>query len=211
MQPVATPVTCMRCIYSLDADIIERVDLRATLQVGGNPEQREEILVDLRGSWFAVADMVSGFHQCALDEESKQFTAFICYLGLYEWCRCPMGIKGAPSYFQQQMALAFSGLLYTCLELYIDDVIVFGRDFKHYMYNLRRFFARVREKNLALSPKKCRFGLREVEYVGHVISEKGKYFTQEKMHKIRNFPRPVMNKQLKSFLGLANYFREHVL
>ena len=60
-----------------------------------------------------------------------------------------------------------------------------------------------------MSPSKCRFGLREVEYVGHVINEHGKTFSREKLTKVAEFPRPKTQKQLKSFLGLANYFREH--
>ena len=64
--------------------------------------------------------------------------------------------------------------------------------------------------NITLHPDKCRFGLPEVEYVGYVVNERGMSFSKEKKDSILNFPKPSIMKQLKSFLGLANYFHTHV-
>jgi hypothetical protein len=78
--------------------------------------------------YFAVMDFVSGFYQCELLEESRSATAFMTHMGLFEWIRVPMGIKGAPTYFQEVMESVLSGLTRSICELYIDDCIVFGRD-----------------------------------------------------------------------------------
>jgi hypothetical protein len=79
---------------------------------------------DRKPKWFGVMDLTQGFHQAPMHDDSMKYTAFICYLGLYEWTRCPMGIKGGPSYFQREISLAFSKLLYTKMDLYIDDIII---------------------------------------------------------------------------------------
>ncbi len=70
--------------------------------------------------------------------------------------------------------------------------------------------ASVRQFNITLNPKKCYFGLAEVEFVGHVLKTDGICFSTEKRIKVLDFALPAKQKQLKSFLGLVNYFRDHV-
>lgn len=166
---------------------------------------------DKRPKYFAVMDLTSGYHQAPLSVNSRKFTAFICFLGILEWLRVPMGLKGAPSYFQRVLAtIVLSGLMYVICELYIDDVLVFGNTEQEFIANLRKVFERFRKHNLTLNPKKCKYGISQVEYVGHVIDERGVTFSDEKRKKVLDFPLPTHMKQLKKFLGLANYFRDHV-
>ena len=167
---------------------------------------------DARPRYFAVMDATKGFFQTPLKLASQIFTAFIIYAGVYQWLRCPMGLKGAPGYFQRQLSLVFSaaGLLYLGLELYIDDIIVYGRTKEEFMSRLRRTFEVLREKRITLNPDKCKFGYSKVEYVGHTIDEEGLDFSETKKNKVLNFPVPTLSKHLKSFLGLCNYFRDHV-
>jgi hypothetical protein len=121
-----------------------------------------------------------------------------------------MGIKGSPALFQQAMSEALAGLLYNILELYLDDIIVHGEDADSYISNLETVFARLRERGLTLNPEKCKFGLEQVEYVGHLIDKEGLSMSAEKRNKVTEFPKPKKFKEMKSFLGLANYFRDHV-
>ena len=122
-----------------------------------------------------------------------------------------MGLKGAPSFFQMMIAtMVLAGLLYTICELYIDDIITTGQTEEEFMSNLRKIFKRCRQYNIKLNPKKCRLGLGEVEYVGHQINSEGLTFTKKKRDSVIDFPRPEYGKQLKSFLGLANFFRDHI-
>ena len=88
--------------------------------------------------------------------------------------RVPMGLKGAPSYFQRVMAtVVLAGLMYTACELYIDDILVFGKDEDEFVENLDKVLTALAKRNMTVNPKKCRFGLTEIEYVGHVINAKG--------------------------------------
>ena len=167
---------------------------------------------DARPRYFAVMDATKGFFQTPIDMASQIFTAFICFAGVYQWLRCPMGLKGAPGYFQRQLALLFAaaGLLYHGLELYIDDIIVYGNTKEEFLGRLRRTFEVLRKRRITLNPDKCKFGHSSVEYVGHVIDEKGIDFSAAKKNRVLDFPVPTLSKHLKSFLGLCNYFRDHV-
>jgi hypothetical protein len=119
---------------------------------------------------YGKVDMTSGFSQTAIDERSRPFTAFIISTGLFQWCRLPMGLKGAASYFQRMMASkVLAGLLYIFVELYLDDVLVYATNDEEFLERLRIVFERFRQFNITLNPKKCYFGLAEVEFVGHVL------------------------------------------
>ena len=78
-----------------------------------------------RPKLFAVMDCTSGYHQAPLSANSQVFTAFITFMGIFEWLRVPMGLKGAASYFQKVLStIVLIGLLYYVCELYIDDIVV---------------------------------------------------------------------------------------
>jgi hypothetical protein len=156
--------------------------------------------------------MTSGFSQTAIDERSRPFTAFITSTGLFQWCRLPISSKGAASYFQRMMASrVLAGLLYIFVELYLDDVLVYATKDEEFLIRLRVVFERFRQFNITLNPKKCYFSLAEVEFVGHVLKTDGICFSAEKRTKVLDFALPAKQKQLKSFLGLVNHFRDHVL
>ena len=102
-----------------------------------NINQMLDRLGSKRPKFFGVIELTSGYHQAPMHENSIRFTAFITYLGIYEWCRVPMGLKGAPSYFQKMMTESLAGLLGVVCELYLDNIIIFGFDETSYLNNLR--------------------------------------------------------------------------
>lgn len=176
-----------------------------------NIHQMLQRLGALRPKIFAVMDLTSGYHQAPLSLSSRILTAFITFMGIFEWLRVPMGLKGAPSYFQKVLAtVVLVGLLYTICELYIDDIIVHAREPKEFVDRLRKVFERLRKHKITLNPEKCSFGLSSVEYVGHTIDETGLSFSPEKLDEVLAIPPPQYAKELRSFLGLASYFRDHI-
>ena len=94
--------------------------------------------------------------------------------------------------------------------MYLDDSIVYGRGEAEFLKNLRSVFERFRFKNLKLKARKCRFGLKRVEYVGRVIEKDGLSMSKEKIETVLNFPLPKEVTSLRGFLGLPNYFRQFV-
>ena len=122
-----------------------------------------------------------------------------------------MGIKGSPPYFQRVMATqVLDGIIHTICQLYIDDCIVFASTEDEYMTRLEQVFQRFADRNIILNPDNTKLGLDEVEYVGHLISVEGIKFTEEKLANALSFPKPVKEKELKQFIGLVNYFRNHL-
>ena len=167
---------------------------------------------DSRPEFFAVFDLTSGYYQAEIDEESREFTAFLTRHGVYRWLRLPMGLTGACSYFQKSLSTqVLHGLMHNGTELYLDDCMVHADTLDLYLKRLRQVFLRFRESNITLNPTKCKLGLPKVEFVGHTIDRHGLHFTRDKLDSVLNFPRPETKKQVKSFLGLANYFRDHIL
>ena len=160
--------------------------------------------------WFGILDLTKGFYQVELDEESRIHTAFLTQSGLYQWKRIPMGLKNAPAHFQQVISQAISSLMYHTCELYIDDIILFAATEEEFIDRLERLLYKLKEKGITLNPAKCRLGLRSVEYVGHTLSLDGMTFSDEKRYGVYSTQRPETDKQLRSFLGLTNYFRDNV-
>jgi len=122
-----------------------------------------------------------------------------------------MGTKGATGYFQGIMAFVLAGLLFSACELYIDDCITAATGEREFISNLRNVLRRFSEKHIFVNPAKTKLGMKQVEYVGHTLSKDGYAFTDEKKDSVITAERPGTGKQLRSFLGLANHFREHVI
>ena len=160
---------------------------------------------------FGKMDLTNGYHQMPLAKESRKYTAFRSANGLHESNRVPMGLKNAGAYFQQAMADEVVGdILYDGAELYIDDILVHGTTDSEFLKRLEIIFKRCLEKGIVLSPKKCAFGMEETEILGHTINDKGSTFSREKLQGVLDFKLPSTSVQLQSFLGLGNYFRDHV-
>ena len=122
-----------------------------------------------------------------------------------------MGLKAACAYFQRvMMTQVLLGLLRRIVECYLDDLIVFGNTEESFLANLEELFQRLLASNVTLNPKKCRLGMEEIEYVGHTINSTGTHFSREKLSSVQEFKIPSTHRDLKSFLGLTNFFRDHI-
>ena len=160
--------------------------------------------------YFTVLDLTSGYFQIPIDEQSRILTAFRTAIGLFEWNRLPMGLKGAGSYFQMQMHKIFKDLLYNIIEIYLDDILIFAETKEELITNTEIVLERLRKHNITVNPEKVKMGLTEVEYVGHLIDKHGISFSQEKKNKVFEFRLPEKAHELKSFLGLCSQYRDHI-
>lgn len=143
-----------------------------------------------RAKFFAVLDLTSGYHQVLLSESCRRLAAFITDFGVFEPVRILMGLKTAPAYFQQQIALMLHQLIHDICELYIDDVIIHGRTEEEFLENLQRVLQRLREHGITLHPDKAKIGLTQLEYVGHIITQKWMGMSDAKINKVLDFPMP---------------------
>ena len=171
----------------------------------------DDTLDTLAGSkWFTTLDLISGYWQVEMAPEDKEKTAFCTPEGLFEFNVMPFGLCNAPATFQRLMELILAGLQWSSCLVYIDDVIVLGRDFDDHLTNLQYVLERLQEAGLKLQPEKCHFCKDEVSYLGHIISRHGVSTDPSKTNKVSSWPQPTTKRDVQCFLGLANYYRRFI-
>ena len=163
-----------------------------------------------RARYFSALDCASGYWQVPLAEEDRVKTAFSTTTGHYEYLRMPFGLKSAPSTFQRLMNRVFLGLIGTRCFVYLDDVIIFGETLQEHHERLREIFERLRQFNLKIEPDKCEFFKTELNYLGHVVTSEGVKPDPQKVKAISDFPTPRNATDVKSYLGLAGYYRKFI-
>lgn len=170
-----------------------------------------EILDQLGGAkYFSVFDLASGFHQIPMDDKDRHKTAFSTPHGHYEYNRMPFGLKNAPATFQRLMDQTLSGLQGNEMFVYLDDIVIYARSLSEHRTKFVKLAERLRKADLQLQPDKCQFLRKEVNYLGHLITEKGTLPDPCKLVAVRNFPRPKNAKNIKQFLGLTGYYRRFI-
>ena len=142
--------------------------------------------------------------------ESQEKTAFITHSGLYEFTVMPFGLCNAPVTFQRLMETVLARLAQTSCMVYIDDILVVGETFEDHLLNLRKVFDQLQKAGLRLKPTNCHLGKPQVEYLGYIVSVQGIAADPKKVQAIKSFPVPANLKTLRSFLGLASYYRRFI-
>ena len=122
----------------------------------------------------------------------------------------PFGLSNAPATFQRLMDRVLAGLHWEQCLVYLDDIIVFGRPFEEMLARLRCLMDRLQAAGLKLKASKCKWFQRSVQYLGHIVSSKGIECEPEKIATIKDWPTPRNVTQVRSFLGLASYYRKFI-
>ena len=120
-----------------------------------------------------------------LSQKSRPKSAFISSFGKWEFKRCPFGLAQAPAYFQRLVNEVLSG--FTFALGYLDDILVYSPDMETHLEHLRKLFIKLRDTDLKLKEIKCNF-LKHIQYLGHIVSEKGITPMPEKLACIREMP-----------------------
>ena len=151
----------------------------------------DDLLDALHGShYFSTLDLRSGYWQVSVADADREKTAFITPGGLWEFIRLPFCVCGGPATFQRAIEIILSGLTYeTCL-CYFDDIIIPSINIKQQCERLTAVLSRFPKHNLRVKASKCTFGVTHATFLGHVVSPQG-----------------VLTDQVRSFLGLAGYYR----
>ena len=171
----------------------------------------DESIDSLDGAkYFCTLDLASGYWQVPLDDNAKLKSAFIVPGGLFQFEVMPFGLCNAPSTFERLMEQVLSGLQWKILVVYLDDVIVYGPTVNEVLARLELVLQRLRGAQLKLKPKKCHLFKREVLYLGHVVSEHGVATDPTKIETVKNWPQPKTQTDVRSFLGLASYYRKYI-
>lgn len=160
-------------------------------------------------SVFSALDLTNGYWQLKLRASDRPFTAFtIPGKGQFQWITTPQGLMGAPASFARLMdqLMADAENVIT----YLDDVLIHSKNHTSHLQHLRVAVDRIGAANLRLNPRKCTFGSSKVEYLGHTLTSTGIRPGNDKAKAVAEADTPKSLKQLRSFLGLANYFRQYI-
>ena len=156
------------------------------------------------GKYFSTLDLSHAYNQIQLDDESKKYLTINTHRGLYRYTRLPFGVASAPALFQKFMDIILQGL--DGVICYLDDIMVTGSSESEHLDNLKNVFHRLREHGVRVKRNKCTFMKDSVQYLGHRIDAQGLHATDDKIKAIAEAPIPKNVQELRSFLGLLNYY-----
>jgi RNase H-like domain found in reverse transcriptase/Reverse transcriptase (RNA-dependent DNA polymerase)/Integrase core domain/Integrase zinc binding domain len=170
-----------------------------------------EMMDSLWGSkYFSTIDLGNAYYQVELEESSREKTAFSTKYGQYCFNRMPFGIAAAPSTFQKLMTIVIGDMIWKECLVYLDDILIFSKTLEEHVNRVEKLFYKIANAGLKINPDKCKFLLPEVKFLGHIINAEGIRTDDSKIEAIKNFERPKCVKHVRSFLGLANYYRKFI-
>jgi hypothetical protein len=171
----------------------------------------DDLFDQLRGSEvFSKIDLRLGYHQLKVKEEDIPKTAFRTRYGHYEFLVMPFGLTNAPAVFMNLMNRVFHEYLDSFVIVFIDDILVYSKIQEEHEEHLRIVLQILRDRKLFAKLKKCEFWMDRVVFLGHVISRDGITVDPSKIEAVVNWVRPTNVSEVRSFLGLAGYYRRFV-
>ncbi|XP_049886533.1 uncharacterized protein K02A2.6-like [Pectinophora gossypiella] len=164
----------------------------------------DELFANLSGGEkFSKIDLRHAYEQCLLTSDSQRYTAITTHMGTFAYRRTPYGLSCVPEKFQKIMEETLRGV--GCV-VFLDDICVTGSNKNEHIKNLRAVLERLRDMGLTVKLSKCSFLQDSVKYLGFIINKEGLRPDPSKLDAISNAPRPENVTQLKSFLGMLNYY-----
>ena len=160
------------------------------------------------GQKFTKLDLTQAYQQMRLDDDSRQFVTINTHQGLYRYTRLPFGNASAPAIFQRTMDTILQGVPHTLC--YIDDILITGESTEEHLRNLEEVLKRLRHHHIRAKQKKCFFLQDSVEFLGHCVDAQGLHTSPAKVEAIQMAPRPCNQRQLRSFLGLVQYYGKFI-
>jgi hypothetical protein len=159
---------------------------------------------------FSKIDLRSGYHQIKVKDEDIQKTAFRTRYGHYEYNVMPFGVTNAPGVFMEYMNRIFHAYLDLFVVVFIDDILIYSKSEEEHAEHLRVVLQVLKENKLYAKLSKCEFWLYEVSFLGHIISGNGIAVDPSKVDAVSHWETPKSVTEVRSFLGLAGYYRRFI-
>ncbi|KAJ8027088.1 hypothetical protein HOLleu_32126 [Holothuria leucospilota] len=209
-SPYASPIVL---VEKPDGSIRFCVDFRKLNNVtvfDPEPNPNPEDLMTKLGTakFYSRLDLTKGYWQIPVVEEDRPKTAFITSHGLFQFKVLPFGMVNAPAVFTRMMRKLLDGQ--ENVINYIDDILIFTNTWEEHMTTLKSVLHRLRESGLTARPSKCFLGATSIDFLGHIIGDGLMKPQPDKVKKIWGVQRPRTKKEVRSFIGLANYYRKFI-
>lgn len=185
-------------------------DYKSTVNQVATPDKYplprvDELFASLSGGkLFTKLDLSHAYNQIELDEVSQEYVTVNTHKGLYRYNRLPFGVSAAPSIFQRTIDSLVAGI--PNVVAFLDDLLITGSNEAAHWANVETVLQKLEDAGLRLKREKCVFGASEVVYLGHRINADGLQPTKEKVEAVVKAPSPRDMTELKSYLGLINYY-----
>nr|GEX11574.1 putative reverse transcriptase domain-containing protein [Tanacetum cinerariifolium] len=212
MSPCAVPAlltpkkdgSCRMCI---DIRVINKITVKYRYPI----PRLDDMLDQLAGlKVYSKIDLRSGYHQIRIRPMDEWKTAFKTCEGLYEWLVMIFGLSNAPSTFMRVMNHVLKPFLQKCVVVYFDDILVYSRSLEEHYEHLEDVFETLRKEKLYVNLKKCSFATLSVLFLGFVISAEGVMVDRSKVQAIVEWPTPRSIHDVRSFHGLASFYRRFI-
>jgi hypothetical protein len=171
----------------------------------------DELMDELHGAvFFSKIDLRSGYHQISIREQDIEKTTFRCHFGHFKFLVMPFALTNAPTTFQSCMNHIFRGQLRKYLLVFFHDILIYNKTWDEHLAHLGKVLDIIKAQSIYSKEYKCEFGMRELLYLGHIISGQGVQVHQENIRAIVDWPAPKNLTELRGFFGLCSYYRRFV-
>jgi len=171
----------------------------------------DDLINQLRGALvFSKIDLRSGYQQIRVKAEDIPKTAFRTRYSHYEYQVMPFGVTNAPAVFMDYMNRIFHPFLDSFVVVFIDDILIYSKTFEEHEKHLIAVLQILKDKKLYAKLSKCEFWLEEIKFLGHIISKEGVSVDPTKVEAVLQWEPPKSVTEIRSFLGLAGYYRRFI-
>ena len=209
-SPYAAPVVLVRKKDGTNRVCVDYRKLNHVTVVDPEPMARiEDVFQGLsKDRYFSKIDLSRGYWQFPIREEDVEKTGFVTPDGEYEFLRMPFGMVNSGATLVRGVRQLLKGLPNTVA--YIDDILVHTKTWQEHVLTLESLLHRMKEANLTARPSKCVVGATCVEFVGHRVGQGAVTAIEDNVSRILEAPRPRTKTELRSFLGLVNFYRAYI-
>ncbi|GJW80866.1 putative reverse transcriptase domain-containing protein [Tanacetum coccineum] len=171
----------------------------------------DDLFDQLQGACcFSKIDLRSGYHQLRVREEDIPKTAFRTRYGHFEFTVMPFGLTNAPAIFMDLMNRVCKPYLDKFVIVFIDDILIYSKSEEEHEVHLKTILDLLKKEKLYAKFSKCEFWLQEVQFLGHVVNCDGIHVDPSKVESVKNWKTPESSTEIRSFLGLAGYYRRFI-
>nr|GEU44494.1 putative mitochondrial protein [Tanacetum cinerariifolium] len=167
-------------------------------------------LEDARARLFSKIDLRSGYHQIRIKQSDEWKAAFKTKDGLYEWLVMPFGLSNAPSTFMRLMTQVLRPFMGKFMVVYFDDTLIYSQTKEEHLGHLQKVMKVLANSDLFVNLKKCTFLTNKLLFLGYIVSSDGIHVDETKVHAVRDWPSPKTLFEVRSFHGLATFYRRFV-